>query len=145
MWFSYLSIWFLVQDCTKPHSTSISVHLEGFGKVIKGQNWGRGAQTPKHIKSFLSFLHSLNFSFLMGCTVTRNLIIEGVGDFGKTLNEVSIVVCKPQEASQLCNCSGNRSVLDSFIFMTIALDALLGNIMPQINYTGFEELTLSGL
>ena len=29
--------------------------------------------------------------------------------------------------------------------MTISSDALLGNLMPQINYTGFEELTLSGL
>ena len=61
------------------------------------------------------------------------------------LNEAPIVVCEPQEAPQFCNHDGNRPVLNSFDFRTIHLDTILLNLMPQINYTGFEELTLSRL
>ena len=121
------------------------MQLKGFGKVSKGQDWGRGAQNLQHVKAFLAFLHPLNFSFLMNCSVARKLIIEGASNFVITLNEASIVVCEPQEAPLFCNHDGNWPVLGSFDFITICLDALFGNLMPKINYTGFEELAHSGL
>ena len=76
------------------------MQLEGFGKVSKGQKLGGGAQNLQCVKGFLAFIHPLNFSFLKTCIIARNLIIEGVSNFSITLNEVSIVVCEPQEASQ---------------------------------------------
>ena len=81
----------------------------------------------------------------MSCIITRNLITDRVSNFGITLYEASKVVCDPQEAPQFCNHDGNGPVLDSFDFATIGADALLRNLMPQINYTGFGELTLSRL
>ena len=112
------------------HDTCVSVQLEGFSRVGKGQTWGRGAQTLHCIEGFLPFLCPLNFLFLMGCIVTRNLVIEGMVDFGITPNEASIVVHESQNASQLCNCDGKRAVLDSLDFMTISLYTLLGNPLP---------------
>ena len=91
----HLSFLLLVHDSTQPYGTCIGMQLEGFGKVSKGQDWGRVAQTLQCVKDFLAFLHPLNFSFLMGCIVARNLIVEGVSDFSITLNKASIVVCEP--------------------------------------------------
>ena len=142
---SVLPTLFLVQDSTQPYGSGICVHLEWFCKISKGINQGGGAHYLQCIKGFLALLHTLNFLSLIGCIVSKDLIIEGAGNLGIALNEVLIAVHEPQEASQLCNHDGDRPVLDSFNFMTISLDALLGNLVPQINYIGSEELTLSRL
>ena len=69
------------------------MQLEGCGKVSKGQDWGRDAQALLCMEGFLTFFNPLIFFlFLMGCIVTRNLIVERTGKFGITLNESSKVV-----------------------------------------------------
>ena len=119
------SILFLVQDSTQPKTTGISMHLEGFSEVSKGQNWGKGAQNLQHIKGPLAFICPLNFSFLMSCIAPGDLVIERVSNFSITLDKAFIIVCEPQKAPQFCDCGGNGPFLDSFDFMTIGLDALL--------------------
>ena len=66
----------------------------------------------------------------MGCIVPRDLVIERAGNLGIPLYEALVMVCKPQEASQLHNHSMDGPVLDSFNFMTISSDTFLGNLMP---------------
>ena len=51
------------------------------------------------IKGLLAFLCPLNFLSLMGCIVSRDLIIEGASDLGIPLHEMSVVVCEPKKAS----------------------------------------------
>ena len=89
----------LLQDSIQPYGTGILVQIEWFCKVSKGQNWGRGAHHLQCIKGFLAFLHPLNFLFLMGCIVSRDLVIEGVSILGIPFYKVSIVVSELQEAS----------------------------------------------
>ena len=123
-------ILFLVQGSTQPHGAGISMQLKGFSKVSECQDWVGGAQNPQCVKGFQAFLHPLKVLFLMSCIVTGNLIIEVASNFGITLKEASTVACEPQEALQFCNHDGNRPVLDSFDFMTISSDTVLGNLVP---------------
>ena len=131
---------------TAPHPmvlASVS-SLKGLVRSAKAKI-GAEIHRPSTCQRLPGILLSTELSFLMSCIVARNLIIEGVINCGIYLNKASIVVFVPQEAPQFCNCDGNGPVLDSFDFMTTASEALLGNLMTPKSYTGFEELTLSGL
>ena len=98
-------ILFLVQDSTQPKTTGISMHLEGFCEVSKGQNWGKGP---------LAFICPLNVSFLMSCIVPGDLVIGRVSNFSITLDKALIIVCELQKAPQFCDWGGNGPFLDSF-------------------------------
>ena len=141
----YIHALFLQSIYTIPNSAGISMQLEGFGEVSKGQNWGGGAQDLKCIKGFLAFILPLNFSFFMRCIVPRDLVIEGLFNFSVTLDKASIIFCEPQKVPQFCDHGGNAPVFDSSDFLTIGLDTLLQNLVTHINHTVFKELTLSAL
>ena len=104
--------------------------LNGFIKSAKVKTGGRGAHYFQCIKSLLAFCCPLNWLFLIGGVVPRDLVTERVGDLGIPLYEVLVIACKPQEASQLCNHESGGPILKSFNLMTISLDTLFGNLMP---------------
>ena len=95
--YSTLPTLLLVQDGTQPYGTGIHMHLEWFCKISKGQNWGRDAHYLQCIKGFLAFLHPLNFLFLMGSILPKDLVIEEAGNLGIPFFETSVVAHEAQE------------------------------------------------
>ena len=85
--------------------------LNGFIKSVKAKPGAEVHITFNVLKaSWHSVVHWIGF-FLMSCVVPRDVVIERLGYPGIPLYEVSVIVHKPQKASQFHNCNRGRHFL----------------------------------
>ena len=115
------------------------IYHEVFLGVGRSKQWGRSELVLESLETFLTFICPLKLDAFV------KQISQRLGNLGEVLDETTAITSESEETSDLLDSLGGSQIQDSLNTFWVDGNAILGNHMTKVGYSGGQNSHLEYL